>query len=114
MADAIEHRSHETPDHHDGGAHDHPSWKFYALIGVILTVITALEVWVFYIEALAGVLAPLLLTMSAAKFVLVAMFYMHLKMDSRIFTGVFVAPMALAIFLIVALIMLFKVIPSFG
>ena len=30
--------------------------------------------------------------LSAAKFALVAMFYMHLKQDSRLFTGVFVFP----------------------
>mgnify|MGYP006173714405 CR=1 FL=1 len=111
MADAMEHRNAE-PAH--GGEHDHPSYVSYAIIALILTVITALEVAIFYIPALAGVIVPLLLALSAGKFVLVVMFYMHLKMDSRIFTGVFVAPMALAIFLIVALIMLFKVIPSFG
>ncbi|HSH44636.1 MAG TPA: cytochrome C oxidase subunit IV family protein [Longimicrobiales bacterium] len=92
--------------------HDHPSVWTYVVIGVILTVVTAVEVAIFYIPALAGVIVPLLLGLSAAKFVLVVMFYMHLKMDSRIFSWVFLAPMALAVFLVVALVILFNLLPG--
>ncbi len=49
---------------------------------------------------------PLLLLLSAAKFALVAMFYMHLKQDSKLFTGVFVFPLIIAAVIIVALIVL--------
>lgn len=111
MADAMEHRpAGETED----GEHDHPGVMTYVIIGVILTVITAVEVAIFYIPALSGVIVPLLLTLSAGKFVLVVMFYMHLKMDSRIFTGVFLAPMALAVLLVIGLILLFNVVPQLG
>lgn len=92
---------------------EHPSWKFYLLIGTILTVITAAEVAVFYIPALKPVLVPTLLTLSAGKFALVAMYYMHLRFDSRIFSGVFVAPLSLAIFVAVALVVLFHVLPNY-
>ena len=110
MADAIEHRTTGAePDDHA-----HPSYWTYIVIAVILTAITALEVAIFYIPALAGVIVPLLLVLSAGKFVLVVMFYMHLKMDSRIFSSVFFAPMALAIFLVVSLFLLFKVVPGLG
>lgn len=111
MADAI-----EMQDRHDEEAHEHthPGALTYVVIAVILTVITALEVAIFYIPALAGIIVPLLLTLSTAKFVLVVMFYMHLKMDSRVFTSVFMAPMALAVFLVIALVMLFKVVPQLG
>lgn len=102
---------HAKAQHH-AEEHDHPSYMFYVWIGVILTVITAAEVGVFYVEALQGVLVPLLLVMSLGKFILVVMFYMHLKQDSRIFTGVFAAPLALAVFLVVALIILFKLLPT--
>jgi cytochrome c oxidase subunit 4 len=81
------------------------------MVGVILTVITAAEVAVFYIPALGGVLVPLLLVLSTGKFALVVMFYMHLRFDSPIFSGVFVAPLILAVFVIVALIVLFHVFP---
>ena len=43
---------------------------------------------------------------AAAKFALVAMYYMHLKQDSRLFTGVFVFPLIIAVVIIVALILL--------
>ena len=87
------------------------TWRFYLMIGVILTVITAAEVAVFYIPALHPVMVPILLTLSAGKFALVVMFYMHLRFDSRIFSGVFVAPLCLAILVVIALIVLFHVIP---
>lgn len=90
---------------------DHPTWKFYVMIGLILTIITAVEVAVFYIPALRGVLVPILLVLSAGKFALVVMFYMHLRFDSPIFSGVFVAPLSLAIVVVVALIILFHVFP---
>ena len=95
----------------EAGGHAHPTWRFYLMIGVILTVITAAEVAIFYIPALRGVLVPLLLVLSTGKFALVVMFYMHLRFDSPIFSGVFVAPLLLAIFVIVALIVLFHLVP---
>jgi cytochrome c oxidase subunit 4 len=107
MADAV-----EQTQHHD--EHEHPGYATYLVVALVLTVITALEVAIFYIPALAGVIVPLLLTLSAGKFALVVMFYMHLKMDSRIFSGVFLAPMLLAVFVVSALIVLFNVLPSYG
>ena len=108
MADAVE----QSQQHEE--EHEHPGYMTYLVVAAVLTIITALEVAIFYIPALAGVIVPLLLTLSAGKFILVVMFYMHLKMDSRIFTGVFVAPMMLAVFLVVALILLFNVLPNYG
>ena len=99
----------------DGAAaHGHPTAKTYVIIGVVLTIITAVEVAIFYIPALAGVLVPTLLLLSALKFALVVMFYMHLKCDSTLFSSVFFAPMVLAVFVIIALIIVFKVLPTLG
>lgn len=94
---------------------EHSSVKTYLLIGLILTVITAAEVAIFYIPAIAetGWLAPVLLTMSAGKFALVVMFYMHLKFDSKLFSVAFFAPMVLAVTVIASLILLFKVLPAY-
>nr|MBA2457609.1 cytochrome C oxidase subunit IV family protein [Gemmatimonadales bacterium] len=49
---------------------------------------------------------PLLLLLSAVKFALVAMYYMHLKNDSKLFSGVFVFPIIIAAVIIVGLIAL--------
>ena len=89
--------------------HRHPSTGTYVAIGAILTIITLVEVGVFYVPAFKAVLAPVLLTLSAAKFLLVVMFYMHLKFDHRLFTLVFVLPLAIAAAVIVALLFLFGV-----
>lgn len=103
-------------DHGQGSGHEsggHASVGFYWAIGGILTVITAVEVAIFYVPALEGVLVPLLLLLSAAKFVLVVMFFMHLKYDSKVFSGVFLAGFVLAAFMTVALIILYQVLPNY-
>ncbi len=97
----------------EAAEHVHPGWKVYVLIGAILVVITAAEVAIFYIPALRGVLVPLLLTLSAVKFAIVMMFFMHLKFDSPIFSYVFVAPLILAILVVTALVLLFHVLPQY-
>jgi cytochrome c oxidase subunit IV len=94
-------------------AHEHPSNMTYVVVGIALAILTALEVAVIYIPALSPVVIPILLVLTTAKFALVVMFYMHLKMDDRIFTWVFIAPGVLAVFLVIALILLFRVIPQF-
>ncbi len=91
--------------------HAHPGAGTYVVIGLILTIITAIEVAVFYIPAMHTYMAPILISLSAAKFVLVVLFYMHLKFDNRLFSTVFVMPLVLAISLVIALIILFKVLP---
>lgn len=100
-------------DEHAGKEH-HAGWKKYAVIGVILTVITGVEVAIFYIEALAPVLVPILLTLSAAKFVIVVLYYMHLRMDHPIFGRVFWAPLFLAVLVVLGMVILFKVLPQYG
>ena len=96
--------------------HAHPTAGLYFKVGLILFVLTALEVGLYEITygARAGSFAPtikplfvpLLLLLSAAKFALVAMFYMHLKQDHKLFSGLFVFPIIIATVVIVALIIL--------
>jgi cytochrome c oxidase subunit 4 len=94
-------------EHEEQPGHGHPSTATYLQIAAILTVITLVEVGVFYVPAFGLVLAPLLLLMSATKFVLVVMFYMHLKNDSKLFTFILSAPLLLAGFVAMALMFLF-------
>ena len=91
----------------------HATVGFYWMVAVILVVITGIEVAIFYIPALGGALVPILLLLSAGKFALVVMFFMHLKFDSKVFTGVFVAGLSLATFVVVALIVLYHFLPRF-
>ena len=97
-------------------AHSHPTAAVYAKVGLVLFVLTALEVGLYEITygEHAGTFAstikpffvPMLLLLSAAKFALVAMFYMHLKVDSKLFTGLFVFPLTIAAIIIVGLMLL--------
>ena len=101
---AHEHAGHDNPDH----AHEHPTWKQYRWVALILTVITALEVWAYYVPKLVAspFFVPLLLIMSAAKFIIVVMFYMHLKYDHRLFKAVFTGPLIIAMATLISLLFL--------
>ncbi len=98
-------------------AHAHPSWQTYTKIALILFVLTALEVAAYEVvhrqapAGLATVLEPVvvevLLLLSAFKFALVAMFYMHLKSDGKLLSGIFTFSLVLAAFAITALMILF-------
>ncbi len=89
----------DTAEHH-GPAH--PSPRQYVQIAIILAVITAIEVALFYINEsvdMGGWDAPLLVVLSFMKFLIVIGWYMHLRFEqstlSRFFTGGFVLAMFL-------------------
>ena len=85
----------------------HPTAGTYLRVAAILVVLTVLEVGVFYVPAFHPVLVPTLLVLSACKFALVVLFYMHLKMDSRFFTFLFGGPLLLGCVITLALMLLF-------
>lgn len=88
----------------------HPTWKEYKWVALILFVITAVEVWVYYIPAFVATKAfvPSLLIMSAVKFAIVVMFYMHLKYDHKLFRALFTGPLLMAIITLIGLLFLFS------
>ena len=108
--------AHATTSATHGDEHPHPTAGLYAKVGLILFVLTALEVGLYEItygghagpsaRAIMPFFVPLLLLLSAVKFALVAMFYMHLKQDSKLFSGVFVFPLIIAAVIIVGLMIL--------
>jgi cytochrome c oxidase subunit 4 len=100
--------------HEPARSHPAPGPRTYAVIAVFLLLLTAMEVAAFYIPALAGVLAPVLILLAIAKFALVAMFYMHLRFDHPGFTYLFVGPLVIATGLVVALLWLFHRFGSTG
>jgi len=107
---------HATAETH-AGEHAHPTWQTYTKVALLLFALTALEVWSYDIvhrhspAVLATVLEPVvvevLLILSACKFALVALFYMHLKSDGPLLTGVFGFSLLLATAIILALVILF-------
>lgn len=87
--------------------HAHPGYRQYVTIAVILAIITAAEVIVYYQDSMRAVLVPILFILSITKFTLVALFFMHLKFDNPLFTALFSGPLALAIGVLVALLSIF-------
>jgi cytochrome c oxidase subunit 4 len=87
----------------------HPTFKQYVMIATILFVITIVEFMIIFPQNLRGtsiVVAPLII-LSAIKFAIVVMFYMHLKFDSRLFTGVFIGGLGLGLAVVLAVLGLF-------
>src|SRR5215216_6421143 len=94
-------------EHHETVEHAHPGPKVYTLVGVVLATITLVEVWAYTFEPIRPLLVPILLVLSAAKFILVVGFYMHLRFDHPLFMGVFGFGLAVAGSVITALLFLF-------
>lgn len=87
----------------------HPTFKQYVLVATILFVITLVEFLIIVPERLQGaaITIPPLIILSALKFAIVIMFYMHLKFDSRLYTWVFMGGLALAFAVVIAVLGLF-------
>jgi len=110
MADhEFTHTNADIDVHAMGEMHEHPTWKQYKWVALILTVITVGEVWGYYIPAFVASAAfvPTLLLMSAVKFAIVVLFYMHLRYDHRLFKALFTGPLIIAISTIIALLLVF-------
>ena len=104
--------THTNPDvdvHAMGETHEHPTWKQYKWVALILTLITVVEVWIYYIPSFVAskLFVPSLLIMSAVKFAIVVLFYMHLKYDARLFRALFTGPLIIAVVTIISLLFLF-------
>ena len=104
---------------HEAAAHapgtQHVGWKTYVAIGAILAVLTALEVTAVEVEFLPDpVVFPILMVLTAAKFLLVVLYYMHLKVDHPIFGRVFWFPLSLAVLVVTGMFILFHVLPKYG
>ena len=96
---------------HDPAEHveHHPQWSTYWKVALILGLITVGEVWMYYVPSIVASRAfvPGLLTLSALKFAIVVMFYMHLKYDHKLFRTLFTGPLFIAASLLIALMFLF-------
>ena len=88
-------------------AQAHPQAFTYFKVAVILTVITAVEIVIYYVPAMRSVLVPLLLIFSAVKFAIVVGYYMHLKFDAAIYSRLFLGPLTLAAAIVIVLMLLF-------
>jgi cytochrome c oxidase subunit 4 len=88
-------------------AHTYPTPRVYVKIAVLLAVMTAVEVGLYYLEPVfGGLVIPFLIILSALKFLIVIGYYMHLRYEpatlSRFFAFGFV--LALSLYAIVLIV----------
>jgi cytochrome c oxidase subunit 4 len=118
MADHHSHTDVSAGEAHvSGEVHHHPGWSTYWKVALILTAITVGEVWAYYIPSFVASrgFVPTLLGLSAIKFAIVVMFYMHLKYDHKLFRALFTGPLFVAALTLLALLFLFgQLVAHFG
>jgi cytochrome c oxidase subunit 4 len=111
----------ETPFQEELGAEDlpdpgeafapherHPSAKEYIRIGLILGVLTGLEISSYYVDVNSFVLIATLFFLAFTKFTLVVMWFMHLKFDDRRYSRFFVMGLAGAFTLYLIVLISFR------
>ena len=81
---------------HPGQARAHPGPAQYVRVAVVLAVITALEVAVYYVGLPSKLLVAVLVGLATTKFSLVAAYFMHLKFDAHLLRRVFITGIILA------------------
>jgi cytochrome c oxidase subunit IV len=83
---------------HAPDEHAHPGPAEYVKVAIILAVVTAVEVAVYYVKDIPnGALSAMLLGMMAVKFAMVGLWFMHLRFDSRLFRRLFITGIILAV-----------------
>ncbi len=86
---------HGVPGPHD--AHAHPSPLKYVGVAVILAMITAVEIALYYLNLPNKLLVAMLMGLAFIKFGMVAAYFMHLKFDGRLLRRLFVTGIMLAV-----------------
>ena len=75
----------------------HPAPRTYVGVAVILAVVTAVEVALYYTALSGPLLVSLLLGLAIVKFGLVAAYFMHLRFDGRLLRRLFVTGIVVAL-----------------
>lgn len=81
-------------------AHPRPN---YLLVFVGLALLTAIEVGITYFPIPQGITIAALLAFMVFKVLLVALFYMHLRVDSKWFAYIFLIPLPFVVLILGAL-----------
>jgi cytochrome c oxidase subunit 4 len=83
----------------------------YLGIFILLAGFTLVETVISYVQR-EEIKIPVLIVLSLAKAILVLLYFMHLKFDSRIFTYLFIAGIVLSIPLILVMTIVMPIIAS--
>ena len=79
---------------------DHPTPKKYVQIAIVLGVLTAIEIALYYTEDIVGVFTdPILIILAVGKFIIVVGWFMHLRFENKMVNRFFTGGMILALIL---------------
>ena len=79
---------------------DHPTPKKYVQIAIVLGILTAIEIALYYTEDIVGVFtAPILIILAVGKFIIVVGWFMHLRFENKMVNRFFTGGMILALVL---------------
>lgn len=105
---AMAHDEHHEEIGPGGGRMPPTTIREYIFLGVFLTVVTAIEFWMVEEKDLFGAtLIPLLIILTAAKFLVVVIWFMHLRWDHPLLRRMFSFSFVLAAAILLALMALF-------
>jgi len=84
--------THAAPNLLPGEVLAHPDPLQYVMVAIVLSVITAIEIAVSYLDGdiPKGLIVVLLVAMGVTKFALVASWFMHLRTDRHVFRRLFI------------------------
>jgi cytochrome c oxidase subunit IV len=85
-----------TEEHDEDDNHGHPTTLQYVSIALLLSVVTGIEVGIYYIDMDDWLLVSILLSLAGIKFGTVAAYFMHLKFDNLILRRLFITGIILA------------------
>lgn len=79
---------------------EHPTPKRYVQIAIVLGILTAIEIALYYTEDIVGVFTdPILIILAVGKFIIVVGWFMHLRFENKMVNRFFAGGMILALFL---------------
>ena len=79
---------------------DHPTPKKYVQIAIVLGILTAIEIALYYTEDIVGVFTdPILIILAVGKFIIVVGWFMHLRFENKMVNRFFTGGMILALVL---------------
>jgi cytochrome c oxidase subunit 4 len=85
------------PATHAPAERRHPTAAIYLRVGVAMAIVDGLELAAYYAGSLGGSYLGWLMLLTAIQFGLIALWYMHLRFDSRVLSGLLVGGLLLAI-----------------
>ena len=112
MSEALEASKAATPSTPEEGHvehEEHEEHPNYVGIAIVLAIVTAVEVAVpQFLDLERSLMVTCLLVLMFLKGAGVALYYMHLRFDSRIFTSLLVWPLVIATAMLIVFLIIFR------